>query len=164
MNLETALTTIVTIVGGGTIVNIGYNEIKKAGKITLNSCNVIFHYRNFYTLYELLNSLELDLSFINNSGYSKIIKDIHVMFSSGKGDYGLAIENYNTPPNASLNPKSTEVLKYKLNPYLPSIQFSVDDLALGKGYLDVFYTIGKKQFTKRINSSDFNYVKQEFAG
>jgi hypothetical protein len=140
--------------GGGLIVK-GYEVWVNRGKILLNESYIKVNYLN---INRGLINFDLDLQFINKSGYQKVIHNIQANFFDGQKVIPLLFFNFNTQPADIILPKSIKCLKYKLNAnnqiFIPIPERD------NNSQLEISYKIDSKDYLLKINLKDmaFNEV------
>ena len=130
---------------GSSVLTIIVGYIKNRGGIELNeySAKLIYH-RSPY-LETFLLHFEIDLHFINSSGYTKIIKNIHAKFFDGNEFIELSFDGYNTSPADVVEPNKNKCLQYKLLHDGKQLSFSLFHILDSQAYLIINYIINKKE-------------------
>lgn len=141
----------------GAIVVTLADYLSKKGKVELNEYNLKLFYRQFYQSNLVIN-LNLDLQFINSSGYQQIIKNISARFFDGENFVPLLFENYNTRPADIIEAKKVKCLQYNITLTKIDIELPMLNIYEDKAYLEVTYNIKNKNLIKLIYGTEMQLI------
>jgi hypothetical protein len=114
MDKTTIITSTVSLLGGGLIVYL-FEFFAKRGKIVVDSYSLtLTHLHTSDYKQFVIIKFELDIQFINSSGYSKIVNNLTAKFFDSQNIHTLQFYGHNVPPAAVIEAKQTECLQFDL--------------------------------------------------